>query len=58
LHTDVKIIKTTQQNALRAVENEQRDIIKAFEMASPGIRFSEDMQKGNHSRPNNPIEIE
>lgn len=58
LHADVKIIKTTRQNALRAVENEQRDIIKAFEMASPGIRFSEDMQKGSHSRPYNPIEIE
>ena len=47
MHADVKIIKTTRQNALRAVENEQRDIIKAFEMPSPGIRFSKDMQKGN-----------
>lgn len=58
LHAESNIIRTTRQNVRRAVKNEQRDIIKAFEMASPGIKFSEEMQKGDRSRPYNPIEIE
>lgn len=58
LHAESKIIHTSRLNVRRAVENEQHDILKAFEMTSPGIQFSEDMQKGSHSRPYNPIELE
>lgn len=58
LHCSSKIVRTSRANARRAVQNEQRDIQKAFEMASPGLRFPEQMKKGDHSRPYNPIELE
>lgn len=58
LNAEKNIIRTTRKNVFRAVENEQRDILKAFKLSSPGIQFSEDMKKQSHSRPYNPIEFE
>lgn len=51
------IIKATREKVRRAIENEHRDIIKAFEMSSQSVRFT-NKTKINKSKPYNPIELE
>ncbi|MDY6252730.1 MAG: GLPGLI family protein [Bacteroidales bacterium] len=58
LHCSSNIVTTSRENVRRAVQNEMRDILKAFEITSPGIQFPEKMKRGDHSRPYNPIELE
>lgn len=57
LGADNNIVRTTRENVRRAVENEQRDYLKAFKLSNPGAQFSEELEKGNHNRPYNPIEL-
>lgn len=51
------IVRTTREKARRAIENEHRDIRKAFEMSSQSVRFSNNT-KIRKNKPYNPIELE
>jgi len=51
------IIKTTREKVRRAIENEHRDVRKAFEMQAQSVRFS-GKTSIRKSKPYNPIELE
>lgn len=57
LRAEHNIIKTTREKARRAIENEHRDVRRAFEMHSQSVQFVN--KTGiRKSKPYNPIELE